>query len=424
MEVDDEISVELQGRSCFAVEFPGYIENRDRALSTMGGIEGLQEQRKARPKTLTLKLRPEDDFCHPIVSNDAKKSSMMLLRLQDGVSSLCTVPLVYQFRSPADLQMQGGEGSFDDERAYCTPPVFQVEGPIEYAIDAYGFRKGKCTNGNVGLGMIALDYDIPYTPNDEAGYFDDNMQAMDTRLPRVGQILQNIFNKRPVYLNEALLLELKMKFPKETLSAADVNEQLMTLCYRFTSGPWRSSWVRKGYDPRKDMKSGKYHVISLIRDEESASSDEDHDRDLVTHDNYTEVCSLNFPAHGPSIKRVHLVDIYDQAIKERLKSSVEVPSRTCTEECGWHVEFALSKMADRIKDIVDNEGGTNISVSYHEAKDENKYCLDAFNPVSDIMDENKGQLPSMLTTQEATQFFDIIPNEYYDNIASNLIQKK
>lgn len=424
MEVDDDISVELQGRSCFAVEFPGYIENVERALSTMGGIEGLQEQRKSRPKTLTLKLRPEDDFCHPIVSNDAKKSSMMLLRLQDGDSSICAVPLVYQFRSPADLQMQGGKGSFEGEQAHCTPPVFQVEGPIEYAIDAYGLGKENTMNENVELGMIALDYDIPYIPNDQAGYFDDSIHAMDTRLPRVGEILRKIFSKRPMYLNEALLSELQIKFPNHTFSAADVNEQLVNLCYRFTSGPWRSSWVRKGYDPRKDTKSGKYHVISLLAEKDTASLDEDQDQDLVTHSNYADLCSLELPAHGPRIMRVHLIDINDKAIQDRLTSSAEVPSRTCTEECGWHVEFALSKMSDRIKDILDNKGTAKMSVVYHEPRDESKQCMDAFCPFTDMVREDKQKLTSMLTTQEGTQFFDIIPNEYYDNIASHLIQKK
>ena len=426
MDVDDEISVELQGASCFAVEFPGYIENVDRALATMGGVEGLQEQRKSRPKTLTLKLRPEDDFCHPLVSNDVKKSSMMMLRLHtDKEPTVCTIPQVYYFRSPADLQMHSGESSLENERAFCVPPVFQVEGSVEYAIDAYGSGRETDvhTYGNAGIDAIVLEYEIPLIPNDDEGFFEDSIRAKDTRLSHVGNILRDLFKKRPVYIMEALLSELKMRCPNETLDDGDVNGQLSMLCYGFSSGPWRYSWIRKGYDPRKDTQSGKYHVISLIDENEGLHSDEDQDQKMEGSTKYSDLCCLDIGSNESTYaRRIHLMDVKDEEIQRRLKKSLEEPSRICTEECGWHVEFPLSKMADRIKELVDKKGATSMSVAYYEPRDENKQYLESFQA-------NLTAKPSRATAydlmeNEAAEFFDIIPREYYDSIAPNLVPKK
>lgn len=424
MDVDDEVSAVLQGGSCFAVEFPGYIEDVDRALSTMGGIQGLQEQRKSRPKTLTLKLRPEDDFCHPIVSNDVKKSSKMLLRLdKSGNATICTIPQVYYFRSPADLQIQGGERYLESDRAFFAPPVFQVEGAVEYAIEAYGADRetGAEMYKNVGLGMIVLDYDIPHVPKDEEGFFDVGTHAVESTLSRVGHCLKDIFKTRPIFMNEALLSELKTRWPMENLADDDVNAQLTKLCYRFASGPWRSSWIRKGYDPRKDIQSSRYHVMTLSHRNVGMSSDEDHEEHIVSDCSYKSLCSLELPKNDFCVRRVHLMDIDDDGIRQRLRKSLEAPSRTCTEECGWHVEFPLSKMSDRIREILEQNGSTDVLVQYYEPRDNSKHCLDVFHSKIPSI----GALPkSAPISANKEEFFDILPDEYHETIASNLTQKK
>lgn len=432
MDVDDDVRVELQGgdrgRSCFALEFPGYIDNVDRALETLGGMQGLQEQRKAHPKRLTLKLRPKDDYCHPLVSNDVKKSSMMLLRLDmmSGTSSVYTIPQVFHFHSPADMQMQDRSRCVEDETVSCIPPVFQIEGPVEYAVDAYG--SGREMNAQkyarMGYGAIVLDYGIPHVPKDTEGFFGEGFQDTDTRLTTAGHCLRKLFKSRPVYMNGALGMEMRSKVHGQSMTDEDVNEQLSILCYRFASGPWRSSWIRKGYDPRKDIQAGKYHVISLGHMTLGSSDEEDDDAidTAVPADMYDALCSLDASKISKYPQRIHLMDIEDAGIQHRLEKSIQSPSRVCTEECGWHVEFSLSKLCDKIQEILHDRGGSDLSVEYHETKTRSPVCLDPFSS-QELIVGVEGKRGVLTKDSESPGLFDILPDEYYESISSALSKK-
>lgn len=339
----------------FAIEFPGYVRDPrspGKALDTFGGLQGLRNQRKSQGKTLKLKLRPEDEYCHPIASNDVKKANLYLLRLQiddqDRVqsSTLHPVPQIYHFNSPADMQIVNGPSG---NLLKCVPPVFQIENKVEYAVDAYGSGREanvpEFQDFSSARDSIVFDYNTPHVPADSAGFFEDGFQKTDKRLSKIGHILREIFIQRPVYINDALVERLSQQ--PEMASDREVNEQLNLLCYRFSSGPWRSSWVRKGYDPRKDRSSAKYHVISICNDEGN-SSDEDIDDmgdDSVDQQKYDDLRSLKVnPRRLPT--NLHLLDIQDDHVQERLRNSLNNPSRACTEECGWHIEFNLSKICD------------------------------------------------------------------------------
>ena len=38
---------------------------------------------------------------------------------------------------------------------------------------------------------------------------------------------------------------------------------LPTVAYFFTTGPWRSLWVKMGYDPKKDPSAKKYQLVDF-----------------------------------------------------------------------------------------------------------------------------------------------------------------
>jgi hypothetical protein len=66
--------------------------------------------------------------------------------------------------------------------------------------------------------------------------------------------LKELFEKRPCYLKSVLLCITKF-------SPSTLKEALPHCAYYFTTGPWRSCWVRFGYDPRKDPVAKMYQMI-------------------------------------------------------------------------------------------------------------------------------------------------------------------
>ena len=67
-------------------------------------------------------------------------------------------------------------------------------------------------------------------------------------------MLLQLFQERPIYSKSAIrsiskvpLIQLKCLLP--------------CVAYYFINGPWRSLWVRFGYDPRKDPKSRIYQTL-------------------------------------------------------------------------------------------------------------------------------------------------------------------
>lgn len=137
----------------FVIEFPGFVSDAggNAALETLGGLEGLQRQRQQHVKNLRLKLSPNNKYCRAMMSNDVKKSNLMLLRVPVGKARgreeqeedqdtllasarLLKLGQVYRFYSPADIQtVQSEDDAVGDgeEALMCGPPRFLVEGATE-----------------------------------------------------------------------------------------------------------------------------------------------------------------------------------------------------------------------------------------------------------------------------------------------------
>jgi len=67
-----------------------------------------------------------------------------------------------------------------------------------------------------------------------------------------------MFDEKPVWSRSALAAYLSSSLPMHVLSAA-----LPALAYFFNSGPWRSTWVRFGYDPRTDPHAKIYQTLDV-----------------------------------------------------------------------------------------------------------------------------------------------------------------
>jgi general transcription factor 3C polypeptide 5 (transcription factor C subunit 1) len=344
------------------VEFPGYIKNEDKALATFGGLDGLSAQRLSHPKTLQLRLRPGDPSCHPLISDDAKPTTVLLLKLtrrsSAGKSDAATKPQAepmqidsgeddddddgtingvkaeivavadktYAFSAPADFQYAGQDrrpfevqwvarpDRVDDDPEFlpkqpllCTPSIFAVEPAVDYAFKQYKAadfgldvlgRKPKR-----GMGITWVDYFASGVPSADTktigttGVVGDTTTAAGNNVhggeggqraalpPGVEALvskLEMLFSQRPVYLESALGAALGAldrggggsnaggggastfgasstftSFP----ATRSQQELLSKLCYRFKNGPWKGTWVLRGYDPRAEPAAREYQVL-------------------------------------------------------------------------------------------------------------------------------------------------------------------
>ncbi|KAG7672279.1 hypothetical protein Ndes2526B_g06727 [Nannochloris sp. 'desiccata'] len=359
------------GACNFIVEFPGYIKNEDRALATFGGLDGLASQRQNHPKTLQLRLRPGDPSCHPLISDDAKSTTVLVLKLtrsfhpygKDGLEKMQTDNLdedsdednineehdrdgvkaeivavadkTYAFSAPADFQYAGQDrrpievqwvaraDRVEDDPEFlpkqpllCTPSMFAVEPAVDYAFKQYkAAEHGLDVLGRKpkrGKGITWVDYFAPEVPRADtktlggasgaapglvggdtaalngqggggSGIGQGQRASVAPGIEALVSRLEMVFNRRPVYLESALGAALGTieiggsgggVAGANTSSASASNttftsfpatrsqqELLSKLCYRFKNGPWKGTWVLRGYDPRAEPAARQYQVL-------------------------------------------------------------------------------------------------------------------------------------------------------------------
>jgi hypothetical protein len=62
----------------FIVEYPGFVKNKDRALETLGGLEGIARQLQEDASLLPLRFRPEDPYSHTIHAERSKTNRVVV----------------------------------------------------------------------------------------------------------------------------------------------------------------------------------------------------------------------------------------------------------------------------------------------------------------------------------------------------------
>lgn len=67
-----------------AVEYPGFVQNVDKVLETLGGPSGVTSALLHDSTTLQVRYRPKDPLCHAITA-DRHSSTSLLLRVSRKV---------------------------------------------------------------------------------------------------------------------------------------------------------------------------------------------------------------------------------------------------------------------------------------------------------------------------------------------------
>lgn len=288
------------------VEYPGIISNVDKMLESIGGIQGMSKTYADPSRRLELRFRPQDPFCHPVCGN-RYPSTNLLLRMkrrvrkgnpkeaQINMDILGVIGTTYKFQGMADFQYlavhsekDGSHTSLYDKiilrkpenneffeqpvPLFLPPPIFSR---LDSAVD-YNYRpeiqhkEGHCPptvsrDNLIGLSRARRPHNAIFLTFNDQNIPTEPLEAAKVNWKRVcvhpsdikaEEQLKEMFESRPIWSGYAVKANLDLHPDKLKLL-------LPIVAYYMVTGPWRSLWVRFGYDPCKTPEAKKYQVLDF-----------------------------------------------------------------------------------------------------------------------------------------------------------------
>ncbi|XP_074066913.1 general transcription factor 3C polypeptide 5 isoform X1 [Macrotis lagotis] len=308
------VSVELQQeRRLVCVEYPGVVRDVPKMLQTLGGEEGVSRIYADSAKRLELYFRPKDPYCHPVCANRFPTSSLLLKikkktrqrRAEGGGATVAEVKFdmeilgiittVYKFQGMSDFQYlaihtEAGckntsmydkvlmlkpekEEFFNQELPlYIPPPIFsRLDTPVDYFYRPETQHREGYNNPPVsGENLIGLsrarrphnaifvnfeDDEVPMKPLEAAVQTWKRLctNPIDRKME---EELRKLFEIRPIWSRNAVKANISVHPDK-------LKVLLPYVAYYMITGPWRSLWIRYGYDPRKNPEAKIYQVLDF-----------------------------------------------------------------------------------------------------------------------------------------------------------------
>ncbi|XP_047280036.1 general transcription factor 3C polypeptide 5 isoform X1 [Homo sapiens] len=308
------VPVELRReRRMVCVEYPGVVRDVAKMLPTLGGEEGVSRIYADPTKRLELYFRPKDPYCHPVCANRFSTSSLLLrirkrTRRQKGVLGteahsevtfdmeiLGIISTIYKFQGMSDFQYlavhteAGGkhtsmydkvlmlrpekEAFFHQELPlYIPPPIFsRLDAPVDYFYRPETQHREGYNNPPIsGENLIGLsrarrphnaifvnfeDEEVPKQPLEAAA---QTWRRVCTNPVdrKVEEELRKLFDIRPIWSRNAVKANISVHPDK-------LKVLLPFIAYYMITGPWRSLWIRFGYDPRKNPDAKIYQVLDF-----------------------------------------------------------------------------------------------------------------------------------------------------------------
>ncbi|XP_016148417.1 general transcription factor 3C polypeptide 5 isoform X3 [Sinocyclocheilus grahami] len=262
----------LSDTSLVCVEYPAVVNNVDTMLESIGGEEGVSKTYADSSKRLELRFRPKDLFCHPAYGNRYSSTNLLLRvrrRTRKGNSAETQISMeivgligtTYKFQGMADFQYlathndpDGNQMSLYDKIILRKPEKKEFyDNPVPLFLPPPIFSR--------------LDTAVDYY------YRPDVLHSRETAMQSVLLKDHLIAPNRARRPNNAIFVNFDDKtIPSEPLEAAVTswkkfcvhpNDAKAEQQLRQLTGPWRSLWVRFGYDPRKTAEAKIYQVLDF-----------------------------------------------------------------------------------------------------------------------------------------------------------------
>ncbi|XP_018588457.1 general transcription factor 3C polypeptide 5 [Scleropages formosus] len=294
-------------RRLVCVEYPGVVRHLDRALETLRGEKGVSKTYSDPSKRLELYYRPRDPYCHPVCGNRYPSTNLLLrvrrrVRKGEGggeaqvaMEVLGVIGTTYKFQGMADFQYLAihmrpdsthmslydkiilrqpeTKEFFDmDVPLFIPPPIFsRLDTPVDYYYrpeiqHREGYVPPAVSSENlIGLSRARRPHNAIFVS------FEDKTVPMEPLEPAVQnwkrvcvhpseikaeEELKKMFERRPIWSRNAVKANLDIHPEKLKLL-------LPYLAYYMLTGPWRSLWVRFGYDPRTKPEAKAYQVLDF-----------------------------------------------------------------------------------------------------------------------------------------------------------------
>ncbi|XP_039274723.2 general transcription factor 3C polypeptide 5-like [Styela clava] len=287
------------------IEYPGIVKDADKMLKTLGGQKNISGTYREENKRIDLRFRPDDPCCHA-VCGDRKEVNALLLNVKkyrrkkspNNNSSadefryrpelVGVVETAYKFNALCDFQYLPLHNDVENDKLVNMIPHLKVnnlddaaytnEVPLflppatfsrfDQQLDVL-FRsvpKYNQSHGNPNkIGITRprrihfaqyLKYEENWTPKEPLPAAQEVLEKIKKTEEGLVQGIKDLFEKRPIWSKNAIRCILQC-------SGERLKFLLPALAYYFITGPWRSLWVKFGYDPRKDPGAAEYQLLDF-----------------------------------------------------------------------------------------------------------------------------------------------------------------
>jgi len=370
-----------------AVEMPGRVVNIDEAVASVGGLNMVRQSLKNPKGKLRLRLCREYKFQAP-VPLERRKSCDVLVRAKkrsDGSWACEPIGIVdatfapqamadYLFVPGKDFEYGGSTvfGSLESELAgrrpsgdlYMPPAFFtRIDTPRQYGFQDNPFGKptrnrevvklagtseGKLQRKWLPVSMVRFQdvRPVPLAPPEGA--------RAQVRAEEAGILerVRQLFEERPVWLRGPL--EDQLKRYRFVPNVTTMQEVLRVVAYLWSDGPWRSAYVRLGFDPRSIENAEEAQKLQVIdfRDRffrqqhayfeavQAARSGKSGEKAGATVDYHFRTA----PANRSQLYQ--FTDIEDDIVQEILRDAT--PAERADEKSGWFAPSGLSAIRERM----------------------------------------------------------------------------
>uniref|UniRef100_A0A673LPV2 General transcription factor IIIC, polypeptide 5 n=1 Tax=Sinocyclocheilus rhinocerous TaxID=307959 RepID=A0A673LPV2_9TELE len=291
----------LSDTSLVSVEYPGVVNNVDTMLESIGGEEGVSKTYADSSKRLELRFRPKDPFCYPAIRYSFTNLLLRVRRrtregnsaeTQISMDIVGLIEITYTFQGMADLQYlathndaDGNQMSLydeiilpatanDSERTSVLSSAVCVFWWFDLLITFVGFplnsretamqavllkdhliAPNRAHRPNNAIFVNFDDKTIPTAPL-EASVTSWKKVCVHPNDVKAEQQLRQFFEKRPIWSRNSVKTNINIHPEK-------MKHLLPYVAYYMLTGPWRSLWVRFGYDPRKTAEAKIYQVLDF-----------------------------------------------------------------------------------------------------------------------------------------------------------------
>uniref|UniRef100_A0A8C7DHM4 Ral transcription factor IIIC subunit 5 n=1 Tax=Oncorhynchus kisutch TaxID=8019 RepID=A0A8C7DHM4_ONCKI len=237
-------------------------------------------------RRLELRFRSKDPFCHPVVGNRFQSTNLLLHESPINMDILDVIGTTYKFQGMADFQYlvvhsakDGSHTSLYNKILLRKPennefferpvPLFippHIFSRLDSAVDYSYQPEIQHKNNLIGLSRarrphnaIFLNFDDKNVPTEplEAAKFNWKRVCVHPSNIKAKEQINKMFESRPIWSRNSVKANLDIHPDKLKLLLPIVSYYMLRRC------PWRSLWVRFGYDPRKTTEAKKHQVLDF-----------------------------------------------------------------------------------------------------------------------------------------------------------------